>query len=387
MAKSVLLLRFNPYDRDPKAYNVQEIGIGKALCDLGYNFDYVTFKKKNQETITFYENNGCKARWIDKPRFRFLRWGINSEVCSKEFLAKYDVVICREYYQYLTYKATLNHPNVIVYNGPYWNMFMCKPFSPIYDLIFTRKINIRAKKIVSKSNLATEFLKKKGCTNVTTVGVALDTTRFSSDIKPNEDTEKLAEYMSENDCILYIGRIDRNKNYPFLLEVYKQLLQTHPSLKFIVIGKSKQDAIHKLIGKEDSSYEKECISKMPQSVIDGIVRYERIENSQLKFIYPLCKAFLLPSKKEIFGMVMLEAMYLGAPVVTTKNGGSTTLIENKNTGIMIDGFDVNTWVENIDHLLNDEKKRTSFVKAARELVEKEYNWDSIVRKILEDVEE
>lgn len=360
--------------------------MGIAACNLGYDFDFVTFKKDNQKEWTFYEKNGCHARWIEKPRLRLIRWGINKEVASKEFLQQYDLVITREYYQFMTYLITKNHSNAVIYNGPYWDMFRTKLFSKMFDALFTTRIIKNAKYVFNKSELATEFLRTKGYRKQKTIGVALDTTRFDNELAPSEDTKELMDFMRNNDCLLYVGRIDKNKNYSFLLSVYEKLLINYPKLKFIVIGKSKQDGLQKLMGKSDESYEQECYKKFSTELRDGIIRIQRIDNTQLKYIYPLCKAFLLPSKKEIFGMVMLEAMYLGAPVVTTRNGGSTTLIKNQNTGIMLDDFDITEWANSISRLLEDKKYCDLLIDNAKNMVTNKYNWKSIIKDIVETVE-
>lgn len=92
-----------PYDEDMKGYNIQGLGIAKAFCRWGYDCDFVAFKRKNQTSEVFYEYNGCKARFIEMPRFRFIRWGINLDVCKDEFLSQYDYIIGREYYQITAY--------------------------------------------------------------------------------------------------------------------------------------------------------------------------------------------------------------------------------------------------------------------------------------------
>lgn len=122
---------------------------------------------------------------------------------------------------------------------------------------------------------------------------------------------------------------------------------------------------------------------MTEKTWAGIYRINRLDNTQLKYIYPLAKAFILPSKKEIFGMVMLEAMYLGVPVVTSINGGSVTLIKDYVTGIKIKDYDTKKWVHAVDSLISDEKMRANIIKAAKKLVVEEYNWDRIVSKMLD----
>ena len=386
MRKKVLLVRTMPYDFDPNSYNVQEIGIGKAFCRLGYDYDYITVKKHDQKEWVFYEYEGARAKWIEVPRVRILRMGFNRKICRKDFLKQYDLVIAREYYQLMTYWISKNTSNASFYSGPYWNMFMIPFMSKIYDLLYTKKMNKNMRCKFVKSDLAREFLEKKGYTNVRTVGVALDTERFDSCNEMAEETAGIAEYMKNNDCILYVGTLDKNKNYMFLLKVYEKLLEKNPDLKFVVVGKSKQTALAKLMGKKDESYEQECYENISEDVKKGIYRVQRIENPQLKFIYPLAKAFLLPSRLEIFGMVMLEAMYLKAPVVTSRNGGSVTLIEGRNTGKIVAEFDVEKWAKAIQEYLDDRKKTGEITENAYRLVKDRYNWDYIVKTMVEDME-
>ncbi len=97
-------------------------------------------------------------------------------------------------------------------------MFSPRFLSPIFDLLFTGKINKQIKHKFVKPPLAYDFLKKKGYTGLETVGVALDTTRFEN-VKMLPETQKLADFMTENRCLLYVGTRSARKNYPFLLEV------------------------------------------------------------------------------------------------------------------------------------------------------------------------
>ena len=85
-------------------------------------------------------------------------------------------------------------------------------------------------------------------------------------------------------------------------------------------------------------------------------------------------------------MVMAEAMYLGTPVITTRNGGSTSLIEGRETGIMIDGFDVEQWENAVLKLLHDPNYKEKMTINARNVIVNEYNWDNIAKRMLEEIE-
>lgn len=380
--KKVLLIRSTPNDIDINAYNVQQVGIGKAFCDKGFNFDFITFKKnapRNQ--FVFYENGECQAKCIELPRKRFFRWGINTDICNEEFLKQYDLIICQEYYQLETYLISRKSDKVVMYSGPYYNMFMPKFLSPIYDFLFTKKINRQIKHKFVKSVLAYDFLQKKGYSGLENVGVALDTTRFENvEILP--ETQKLIDFMKVNHCILYVGALSDRKNYPFLLEVYKKVVEKRSDIKLVIIGKSRVSAIEKLLGKKDDDYAAKYNDKLSPEINDGIYHLERLDNPQLKYIYPLAKAFLLPSKLEIFGMVLLEAMYFGAPVVSSRNGGSLTLMEDGTCGQIVSEFDSELWRDAIFRYIDNPEYASSVVEEGKKKIADEYTWDFITDKIL-----
>ncbi len=371
-----------PHHIDPNSYNIQAIGMGKAFCRMGYNFDYVALTKNTPKEWTFCEtDNGCKARCIEKNRIRFFRWGLNREICEKEFLASYDLVIVQEYYQVLSYIISKRHENVVLYSGPYWNMFMIPISSFFYDLICTRKLNRNVKKIVVKSDLAKQYLEKKGYTNISTIGVGLDVERFQS-VEISEETKELVAFMKTNPCMLYIGNLNSNKNLPFLLKVFEAVHDKYPEFRLVLIGKSKQTFQMKLLGKKDESYAEEVFKKTPKEIKDNIVHIQRIDNPQLKYVFPEAKAFLLPSKNEIFGMVLLESMYLGAPVISSVNGGSLTLLKNPDCGQMIDGFNVDEWANAVGKYYESPDYSNRVKSNAHKLIESDFTWDAITSKLI-----
>lgn len=373
--KKILFVRTVPYDFNVNTYNVQGFGLGKAFCRLGYDFDFLYFSKKGNSEYILYEENGHKLKVISKPRIRLFRTGICMEICNKEFLKQYDFVISCEYGQYMTYALSKASDNVVMYSGPYYNLFKLPFVSPIYDALFTKSINKNIKYKFVKSILAKEFLEGKGYTNVESIGVALDIERFDADIELHPDTKKLTDYMQANRCILYVGALSDRKNYPFILEVYKKVRRDNPDVRLVMIGKGEKRYVDKYM------------ATLTNVERNGIYWIERMENAQLKFVYPLANAFLLPSKLEIFGMVLLESMYLGAPVVTSWNGGSSTLIDGRSTGIIVREFDSDKWKAAVQKYLDDKSYTAEVTHNAHELVANEYVWDALANKILERIKQ
>ena len=377
----ILFVRSTPYDEDLNGYNVQGAGIARAFCKLGHDCDYLNFDKTKEEIVDLCEIDGHKARVIYKKRIRLFRTGICTDALKDDFLLNYDIVICREYNQLMTHLIAKKHPNTSMYSGPYWNMFMFPPVSSIYDALFTKKMNNELKCKFVKSQLAKEFLEEKGYTDLIDVGVGLDTTRFRN-VECADSTKELANYMRENRCLLYIGTLDANKNIPFIIEVFKKILQKAPDVKLILIGKSKQSLKNKLRGKSNESYFEELIQTVPDDVRRNIKHVNRVDNPQLQFIYPLARTFILPSIHEIFGMVMLEAMYFGAPVITSRNGGSSTLIRDEMYGQMIKEYDSDKWAEGVLRYLEDEAYTNKVKENCKTLIREQYTWETITSKML-----
>ena len=372
MSGRVLYIKNSSSKVNLNTYNVQAVGLGKAFCQLGYDYDFLFFSKEDR-TIQEEEISGHKLRIITKKGIRLLRSYVCPNVLDPSYLSSYDFVISTEYGQIMTYLVSKKTQNVVLYSGPYYNLFKLPFVSPFYDLFFTKSINKNCKAKFVKSQLAKSYLEKKGYTDLHNIGVGLDTSRFEpkTDIQPS--TQAIIDIMKNNRCLLYVGALSDRKNFPFQLKVYEKVVEKNPDVKFVVIGKGKKQYVQK------------HLKKLSEKAQKGICMFERIDNAQLQFVYPLAKAFMLPSKLEIFGMVLLESMYFGAPVVTSWNGGSSTLIYNKQTGQIVKDFDAVQWADAIQRYLDDDVYLRRTTELAKEEIEQRYNWLAIASSMLKQI--
>lgn len=120
---------------------------------------------------------------------------------------------------------------------------------------------------------------------------------------------------------------------------------------------------------------------------DHIVYQERMEQKYLSQIYDLADFFLLPTEYEIFGMVLLEAMYYRSVVLTTNNGGSSTLIENGENGYILDIQDSKAWANLLVDLASDKKMMIKISEKAHSTIESSYTWDSLADLFVERYDE
>lgn len=91
----------------------------------------------------------------------------------------------------------------------------------------------------------------------------------------------------------------------------------------------------------------------------------------------LADLFLLPSSKESFGLVALEAMACGVPTIASNAGGLPEVVEHGVTGFMTDVGNVDEMANHAIHLLTDSELYTSFVRAGIRRVNEHFSGEAI----------
>lgn len=101
---------------------------------------------------------------------------------------------------------------------------------------------------------------------------------------------------------------------------------------------------------------------------------------EIQALLPLADLFLLPSQHESFGLVALEAMSCGVPVIATNQGGTVELIEDGRSGFLVDPEDVAGMAELGRRLLTDPEEARRVGRAARERAESNFSEPEIVSR-------
>ena len=356
-------------------YNSQEIGLAKALISKGHQCDIVLYTDKKEistQKINMENGKAITIYWI--PGRKILKNCIFDKRLY-ELVKKYDVIQSTEYDQVgnlKLQKATDNH--MVIYHGPYQSYYpkIYNRKCLIIDFLYSFYPQFKNVQLIAKSSLAEKFLNKKGFRKVESIGVALDTTRFETFHEPNDIVRRLIDEKNEKNYkyLLYIGKIEDRRNIFFMIDILSKLSLKDKNIRLVLIGKGKK-------------YLKKCFHYARSlNVHENIIYHDPMKQEELANLYRCCNIFLFPSKYEIFGMVLLEAMYFGLPVITTMNGGSIMLIKDQETGIICDLNDVNSWCELIMNLLNDQKLRDKISMNSSRLIKENYTWDALSDKFL-----
>lgn len=363
----ILIVRTFPYELNLNSYNCQETGLAAALRKKGVVCDIVLHT--NGKTRTEHRPDGITIYWIHSTNI--LKNGLFPGIY--DLMEQYDVIQVHEYDQIQSWKIYTRHNqkhNVVLYHGPYLDPFnrgynfKCK----VFDRFFLPESREAKASLpcLTKSPLAADFLKSKGFRNVTSVGVGLNPAPF--DAEP--DMEKAGQMPSDVPSLVYIGVLEERRNTVFLLDLVEELAKT--------------EAFHMtIVGKGDPSYLQPIEEKMHALEKRGILTwYPSAAQPEVAGIYKKADLLLFPTNYDIFGMVLLEAMYCGVPCVSSINGGSSTLIENGVDGVTLPDFDQASWIHAIRDLLHDPDKRTAMAEKASTKIREHYTWDALSEKFL-----
>jgi phosphatidylinositol alpha-1,6-mannosyltransferase len=119
----------------------------------------------------------------------------------------------------------------------------------------------------------------------------------------------------------------------------------------------------------------------------GVERYVnfmgRVPDAELREQYRQCSLFVMPSRKEGFGIVFLEAMAYGKPVVGGAHGGTPSVVKDGETGLLVDSFDVPGIAGSITTLLRDKETSERFGSAGRRRLVEEFTFDKFERNFRE----
>ena len=99
-----------------------------------------------------------------------------------------------------------------------------------------------------------------------------------------------------------------------------------------------------------------------------------ITDEELREQYRRCSLFIMPSRKEGFGIVFLEAMAYGKPVVGGAHGGTPSVVRDGETGLLVDNSDIDGIAGAIIRLLNDDEMRNSFGQAGYQRLINEFTF-------------
>lgn len=180
--------------------------------------------------------------------------------------------------------------------------------------------------------------------------------------------------------ILAVGRMIPRKGHVKLVRALAQIREHHPEALLVCVGQGPTVV--------DVAREAQRLNIRHAVRLTG-----RLSDREVAALYTLCDVFALPTGEdqngqvEGFGLVFSEAHAYGVPVVAGRSGGVVDAILHDETGHLIDPNDEAALTESLLCLLNDKDEAARLGAAGKARVEKELNWTTFTRGVLDAMED
>ena len=243
----------------------------------------------------------------------------------------------------------------------YYLNYLLTPLVRLYE----KRIYQKAAKILTISQYTARSIQEQygiPAEKFSVIPFPIDINKFKPSVSRQIMTEKF---------ILMVGRVtDPRKNIKLLLKSFVQIKRHFPDLKLIIIGrKPKNDKFLRFctkLGIENS------VAFLGHVAEEELIRY-----------YTQAQLSVLPSLQEGLGIVVLESMACGTPVVSTKCGGPEEIITHGENGYLVENNNAEDLADGVCKLLADDALRRKMGKKAREHICQNYSLELIKPKFLE----
>ena len=182
---------------------------------------------------------------------------------------------------------------------------------------------------------------------------------------PNPLKIKSSSYSRESKAIVSVGRLDYQKGYDMLIDVWKIVAQKYPSWKLNIFGNGEWEDLLKEKIQENNLEE--------QISLKGVST--NIEKEYLDSSF-----YVMSSRYEGLPMVLIEAMACGLPIISFDcEHGPRDVIKNNETGFLVPTFDIELMAKKIIFLIENETIREEMSLASVERAKK-YDLTTIMEK-------
>lgn len=217
---------------------------------------------------------------------------------------------------------------------------------------------------IAVSQSAMKFISKyfPGYYNIIPNGI--DVAHFSANVP------KMQQYCDGKLNILFVGRLEKRKGLIYLLEAYRKIKKEMPETRLIIVGPD---------GGLQQGYERFVYEyKLPDVVFAGFCTYE-----DLPRYYQTAHVFCAPAfERESFGIVLLEAMAAGTPIIASNTEGYSGVIADGDEAVMVEPRSEEALANALLRVLSDKALRASMGAAGRIKAER-FDWTHVSARLVD----
>ena len=187
---------------------------------------------------------------------------------------------------------------------------------------------------------------------------------FAAEVPP------IPKYIDHKRNILFLGRLEKRKGLPYLLEAYAQLKPEMPDTRLIVVG-------------GDGGLRAACERYVRDKRLSDVVFAGYVPNEDLPRYFKTADVYCAPNTgAESLGIVLLEAMAAGAPIVASRIDGFTDVLTDGQEGLLVPPRDATALAEALHALLTDGARREEMGKQGAKTAQR-YSWERVSGEVLD----
>jgi len=185
---------------------------------------------------------------------------------------------------------------------------------------------------------------------------------------PSTETLAILKKVKGQPVIGAVAHLFPRKGLEYLVEAMEPLKKAFPHILLVIVGTG------------DFQYERQLKTQVEHLDLRENVLFAGFQKHPELFISQF-DVFVLPSVSEGFGIVLLEAMALGKPIVASNIGGISEIVQHSITGLLVKPADATELYQALLTLLNDPKKRAIMGDEGKKRIEEQFNLECMMEKL------
>jgi glycogen(starch) synthase len=198
---------------------------------------------------------------------------------------------------------------------------------------------------------------------------AIDATKYQTSVDRGSVRQRYGVGYGEK-LILCVGRLVPQKGIEYFIRAIPSIAKRYPEAKFIIVGEG--------WSRDILEAETRASGQNRKIQFTGFASDQEVIN-----LMTSADVLVVPSVYEPFGIVALEGMATGVPVVASQVGGLSEVIEHDRTGLFVFPRSPESIAWGIDRVLSDPDHAKWLTENAKEKLHKAYSWEAVAMKTVE----
>jgi phosphatidylinositol alpha-mannosyltransferase len=259
--------------------------------------------------------------------------------------------------------TVLRHSNTT--NIGTFHAFRNTPLTYFYGKPILRPFFRKLHGHITVSSAAREFVGEYFPADYRVIPNGIDFPRFFRRYEP------LPQFADERPTVLFVGRLEKRKGLKFLLRAWPLVLERQPDARLVVVGR----------GRPLEGYRR--FARRQGWSTEDVVFAGYVPSEDLPRYYQSCDAFCAPNTgQESFGIVLLEAMAAGAPIVASDIPGFQDVVSNGQQGLLVEPRNPGAIADALCRLLGNPELRATMRRAGQDTA-RAYDWPRVASQVLD----